>query len=84
MVTCADTSFLFSLYGNDGNTPHAVAWLKSHRMALTPTTLNEYELGNALRFAEFSKGIGPGARSHAPARPDARPFHQKRTATDPS
>jgi predicted nucleic acid-binding protein len=60
MVTCADTSFLFSLYGNDGNTPRAVAWTKSHRAALTLTTLNEYELGNALRFAEFRKGIGPG------------------------
>lgn len=60
MVICADTSFLFSLYGNDGNTPQAVAWVKSHRSALTLTTLNEYELGNALRFAEFRKGVGPG------------------------
>jgi predicted nucleic acid-binding protein len=60
MVTCADTSFLFSLYGNDANTPRAVAWLKSHRTVLTLTTLNEYELGNALRFAEFRKGIAPG------------------------
>ena len=60
MVTCADTSFLFSLYGNDGNTPRAVAWTKSHRAALTLTTLNEYELGNALRFAEFRRALGPG------------------------
>lgn len=60
MVTCADTSFLFSLYGNDVNTPRAVAWLKSRRTVLTITTLNEYELGNALRFAEFRKAIGPG------------------------
>jgi predicted nucleic acid-binding protein len=60
MVICADTSFLFSLYGNDGNTPRAVAWMKSQRTALTLTTLNEYELGNALRFAEFRRGIGPG------------------------
>lgn len=60
MVICADTSFLFSLYGNDGNTPCAVAWVKSHRTALTLTTLNEFELGNALRFAEFGKGIGQG------------------------
>ena len=60
MVTCADTSFLFALYGNDGNTPRAVAWMKSHRTALTLTTLNEYELGNALRFAEFRKGLAPG------------------------
>ena len=34
--------------------------MKSHRTALTLTTLNEYELGNALRFAEFRKGLAPG------------------------
>ena len=60
MVTCADTSFLFSLYGNDGNTPRAVAWMKAHRRALALTPLNEFELGNALRFAEFRKAIAPG------------------------
>jgi predicted nucleic acid-binding protein len=60
MVTCADTSFLFSLYGNDGNSPRAVAWMKAHRRVLALSTLNEYELGNALRFAEFRKGIGTG------------------------
>ena len=60
MVTCADTSFLFSLYGNDVNTPRATAWIRSHRTAITLTTLNDYELGNALRFAEFRKAIGPG------------------------
>jgi len=27
---------------------------------LTLTVLSEYELGNALRFAEFRKGIAPG------------------------
>jgi predicted nucleic acid-binding protein len=60
MVTCADTSFLFSLYGNDAHTPRAVAWMKSQRHALTLTALSEYELGNALRFSEFRKGIAPG------------------------
>ena len=60
MVTCADTSFLFSLYGNDGNTPRAVAWMRAHRRALALTPLNEFELGNALRFAEFRKAIAPG------------------------
>jgi len=60
MVICADTSFLFSLYGNDGNTPRAVAWVKSLRTPLTLSALNEFELGNALRFAEFRKGIDPG------------------------
>lgn len=60
MVICADTSFLFSLYGDDGNTPRAVAYMKARRIALTLSTLNEYELANALRFSEFRKGIGPG------------------------
>ena len=60
MVTCADTSFLFSLYGNDAHTPRAVAWMKSQRTALALTVLGEYELGNALRFAEFRKVLAPG------------------------
>ena len=60
MVTCADTSFLFSLYGNDAHTPRAVAWMLSQRSALTITALSEYQLGNALRFSEFRKGIAPG------------------------
>lgn len=60
MVTCVDTSFLFSLYGNDGNSARVMAWLKSHRTALTLTTLNEFELGNALRFAEFRRVLAPG------------------------
>ena len=60
MVTCADTSFLFSLYGNDAHTSRAVAWMKSQRMALALTVLGEYELGNALRFAEFRKVLAPG------------------------
>jgi predicted nucleic acid-binding protein len=59
MVT-ADISFLFSLYGNDGHTPRAVAWMKKQKTPLTLTVLNEYELGNALRFAEFRKVLAPG------------------------
>lgn len=60
MVICADTSFLFSLYGNDEFTPRALRWMKSQRNPLTLTSLNEFELGNALRFAEFRKAIAPG------------------------
>lgn len=59
-MICADTSFLFSLYGNDVHTPRAIAWMKSQSDALTITSLGEYELGNALRFAEFREGIAPG------------------------
>jgi len=60
MVTCADTSFLFSLYGHDSNTPRALAWVKSRRTAVTLTSFGEFELANALRFAEFRKAIGSG------------------------
>ncbi|MBP9222320.1 MAG: type II toxin-antitoxin system VapC family toxin [Verrucomicrobiales bacterium] len=60
IVTCADTSFLFSLYGNDAHSPRVLAWMKSQRSALTVTALGEYELGNALRFSEFRRGIAPG------------------------
>lgn len=60
MVTCADTSFLFSLYGNDAHSARAVAWMKKQRAPLALSVLNEYELANALRFAEFRKLIGKG------------------------
>ncbi len=60
MVTSADTSFLFSLYGNDANTSRATAWLRSHSIPLTLSAFNEYELGNVLRFAEFQERIAPG------------------------
>ena len=60
MVTTADTSFLFSLYGNDDHTEKAIQWLSSHSLVLTLTALNEFELGNALRFAEFKSFLPAG------------------------
>jgi predicted nucleic acid-binding protein len=60
MVICADTSFLFSLYGNDVHTPRTLEWMKSQNTALTLSALNEFELANALRFAEFRKTIARG------------------------
>ncbi len=60
MVICGDTSFFFSLYGNDGNSPHAVSWITSCEQPITLSPYNPYELGNALRFAEFRKAIKPG------------------------
>ncbi|MCC5847504.1 MAG: PIN domain-containing protein [Verrucomicrobia bacterium] len=63
MVTCADTSFLFSLYGNDANTPNALDWLRNHPCVITVTRLNDFELGNALRFSEFKQFIPLGAAS---------------------
>lgn len=60
MVICCDTSFLFSLYGNDVHTPRAIQWIGGQKSALTLTAFNRFELSNALRFAEFRQAIGPG------------------------
>ncbi len=46
--------------GNDGTNIEKLDVMKTCRTALTLSTLNEYELANALRIAEFRKGIGPG------------------------
>ncbi len=60
MVTYDDTSFLFALYGNDAQSSRALGWLRGQRTPLAISTLNEFELGNALRFAEARKVIAPG------------------------
>lgn len=51
----ADTSFLFSLYGNDAHTIAAQQWTRGQNQPITVTALMRYELGNALRFAAFRK-----------------------------
>ena len=61
MVTCCDTSFLFSLYGDDSNSPAALRWLEAKAGPLSISKLNEFELANALRFAEFRKALMPGS-----------------------
>jgi predicted nucleic acid-binding protein len=60
MVICCDTSFLFSVYGNDANTPRAHSYLKKFRTPLTVSVLNAFELANALRLAEFRQLMLPG------------------------
>lgn len=60
MVVCADTSFLFSFYGNDVHTPRAIKWAKNRRTPVTVSVFNEFELGNALRLAEFRKALASG------------------------
>jgi len=55
---CADTSFLFSLYGHDVHTGEALSLLEKSGQPLLLSTLNEFELGNALRFAEW-RGLRP-------------------------
>ena len=61
MVICCDTSFLFSLYGNDVNSPRAVAWIARCTRAVVLSPLTHYEFENALRFAEFRRLLKPGA-----------------------
>lgn len=60
MVIAADTSFLFSLYGNDCNTGQAVAWCRECSLAITIGALNRFELINSLRFAECRRVLKPG------------------------
>jgi predicted nucleic acid-binding protein len=60
MVISADTSFLFSLYGNDFNTAPAIAWSLTVSDPVFISSLNHFELTNALRCAEFRKSIQPG------------------------
>ena len=60
MVTCVDTSFLFAIYGNDVHSPRALQWLVSQHVPLAVTSLNEFELANALRFAEWRGAIARG------------------------
>jgi len=66
MVIAADTSFLFSLYGNDVNTPPAVAWCIRHNRVICISAFNRFELINALRFSECRRSLKPGesARHH--------------------
>ena len=56
-LATADTSFLFSLFGNDGHTAATQAWTRQARIPISLTVLNRYEFGNAVRFAAFRKAI---------------------------
>lgn len=60
MVISTDTSFLFSLYGNDIHTVEAVDWCIRNSHAISISSLNHFELINALRFAEFRKTLKCG------------------------
>ncbi len=55
--TCCDTSFLFSAYRTDVNSPRAAACLKRLRRPLTLTALNEFEFENGLQFSLWRKQI---------------------------
>ncbi len=59
MVVYADTSFLFSLYTQDGNTTHAAQLAAEIKTALVFTSLQRHELRNAFRLALFRRDITP-------------------------
>ena len=52
-MTCADTSFLLSLEGNDSNSPVAVAHARTQSQPLRITALNRLEFENAIRLLRF-------------------------------
>ena len=53
MTVCVDTSFLFSLYGNDTRTASATITASRLTVPLTLSEFNDFEFGNALRLAQF-------------------------------
>lgn len=57
MVVYADTSFLFSLYAQDANTPRATKLAGTLHGALIATPLQRFELRNALRLSVFRGDI---------------------------
>ena len=59
MVAYADTSFLFSLYGNDANSPQARSIGDALNAPLAFIPLHRQELRNAFRLAVFRRAITP-------------------------
>jgi predicted nucleic acid-binding protein len=57
MVAYADTSFLFSLYGNDANSSQARSIGSGLKAPLVYTPLHRHELRNAFRLAVFRKAM---------------------------
>ena len=60
MVAYADSSFLFSLYAQDANTPRAAELAAAFNGALIFTPLQRFELRNALRLSVFRGDISEG------------------------
>ena len=60
MVIFADTSFLFAVYGNDAHTPVALNWLRETGQRVCISELADFELCNALRFAQLAGRLASG------------------------
>lgn len=59
LISC-DTSFIFSCYVTDAHTSQARQELRSLGRPLLITTLNEFEIANALRLTEYRKLLPAG------------------------
>jgi len=58
-AVCCDTSFLFSLYGQDINTLKAAALARQLEQPVSLTVLNEFEFLNAVELSMFRKILPP-------------------------
>jgi hypothetical protein len=56
MIFCAETSFLFSLYGADVNTAAAQECVTERKTALNVHVVNTFEFENAMKF--YPKVVG--------------------------
>ena len=59
MIAFADSSFLFSLYAQDANSPAAAARVKSAVLPLLSTDLGELEITNGAALRIFRKELRP-------------------------
>lgn len=68
MTAYADTSFLCALYLRESNTPLVREYLTKHRRPLAFTSLQHYELRNAIRLAVFRRYLDDARADAALAR----------------
>lgn len=68
MTAYADTSFLFAIYLPEANTTAARDYLRNHRRALVFTSLQRFELRNAVRLAIFRRYVDEATAVAALAR----------------
>ncbi len=54
-MVCCDTSFLFSLYGNDAHTARAQTMVRGLSEPVRISLFNEFEILNAFRLAIFRR-----------------------------
>lgn len=71
MVVSADTSFLYSLYGNDAHSAEARRLAGALKTPIVIGPLHLHELRNACRLSVFRKEMTPGQRQAVMAAIDA-------------